>query len=73
MTRIEKFYHDVPRRNKTNLAKEVARLCGYSVTGVLNWFRGFSVPADSRVLSILSEKTGIPADKLFEWIEEEDS
>lgn len=72
ITRIEKFYKGIPRRDKTPFIKEVARICGYSVNGVKNWFLGYSKPYENKVCKILSEKTGIPEKELFTWVEEEE-
>lgn len=70
--KIEKFWATLGRRERTKLAKEVAMLTGKSVNGVFNWFRGVSIPQSKTDRRILSEKTGIPENDMFKWIEVED-
>lgn len=50
---------------KSSFVKEIARRCDISEGTVYNWIYGRSIPQKESYCKILSEATGIPADKMF--------
>lgn len=65
---LKGYYLQIPEAShpKTDFVNEIAMEAGVSVATVRNWVIYGMKPANKKHIEILSRKTGIPADELWE-------
>lgn len=68
MTLLEQYFHslEVERPSpKKNFVRQLAGECGVEETTIRNWILYGRRPANPDHVEILSQRTGIPVDKLW--------
>lgn len=64
---LKGYYENLPYsiHPKLDFVTKIMNECGVSATTARNWIRGFTKPINRKHVQVLSNITGIPAEKLW--------